>query len=412
MELTAEQIIAKDMVLDWLDNSDEQVLVIGGYAGTGKTTIGRWLQDNIGGTMFSAFTGKAVNVLRQKGCIDVQTIHARIYRPAKRDKGPLEALQDQLKEAQDLNQTFLIPELETAIEEMEEEMAKPTFVKNEKEVQPFIVIDEYSMLNQEMIADLKEVYEKILCLGDPAQLGPVGKTERSKQDAICPLVPAFTLTEVHRQAEGSGILHAASLIRQGGTPQFCDWGDFRYIPRDQLTEEDMVRADQIIVGRNATRHDINNWFREREGRAGRLPQAGEKMMCLRNFKELGLFNGMEVTVAEDAINSETNREAYMCKFKGINLPEQMKMGETNPEQPLSCWRGELVGEQFKWANKALRGLKQFTFCHAITCHKSQGSEYNEIIVFHEPLGKNAEEMARWLYTAITRGKLKVTLVQP
>lgn len=403
--LSEKQQEAADAVVDWLE-TDEKVFAIAGYAGSGKTTIGRWLQDEIGGASFCAYTNKAANVLRSKGCREVTTIHKAIYEPTSRDKTELHNLRAELQEAKERGNAFDVARLKRDLAQMEEEMAKPAFKVQETEgKRPFKIVDEYSMVNQEVFSDLTNIYEKVLYFGDPFQLSPIGNTERSKEKAYCPVKPNIILTEIHRQAEDSNILHAAKLVREMKTPQFCDWGDFRCIPRHALTDEDLLAADQVICGYNRTRHEINDWYRKQYGYRTPLPRAGEIMMCVSNHNDVGLYNGMILEVVQDAVYHPVKSNAYLCKFKGINVDL------VDGEQPIECWIGELTGEQFRWADKSLRSLKRFSYCHAITCHKSQGSEYDNLIVFNEPVGDDATEKAKWLYTAITRGKKKVTLVQ-
>lgn len=415
INLSDTQMAVAQKIVAWLE-TDEKYFAVSGYAGTGKTTIGRWLQEEIGGASFAAYTGKAVSVLQGKGCRDVATIHASIYQPKKRSSEPMIALKKELESAEASGNQMAISSLKKQIEMMEEELAKPSFALREEGVRPFKIIDEYSMVNQEMFSDLCLSYDKLLFFGDPFQLPPIGKTDRSREPAYCPVKPSEILTEIHRQAADSPILHAATHIRNLVKPVFCDWGDFRYKPRWEISDEELFSADKVIVGRNATRNQINKWFRERRGIHTPYPRAGEKMMCLQNDKDLGLFNGIEVEVYEDAIPHPTKDYAYLCKFKDVNLD---MMGKP---VAMECWLGELMGEKFMWSDKRLRGLKQFTFCDAITCHKSQGSEYENVFIYNEPIavddtGKmTAEEKAimeaKWLYTAVTRGKKRVTLVQP
>lgn len=417
INLSDSQMDVAQKIVEWL-KTDEKYFAVGGYAGTGKTTIGRWLQEEIGGASFAAYTGKAVSVLQGKGCRDVATIHASIYQPKQRSSEPLVELKAKLKDAEETGNRTLIDTTKQAIALMEEELAKPSFALRDEGSKPFKIIDEYSMVNQEMFGDLCMSYDKLLFFGDPFQLPPIGRTDRGREAAYCPIKPSVVLTEIHRQAKDSPILHAATHVRNLVKPVFCDWGDFRYKPRWEISDDELFAADKVIVGRNATRHQINKWFRERRGINTIYPLKGEKMMCLQNDKDLGLFNGIEVEVAEDAIPHPTKPYAYLCKFKGINLD---MMGTP---VAMECWLGELMGEKFMWSDKRLRGLKQFAFCDAITCHKSQGSEFENVFIWNEPIvvddnkdkPMTEEEKtimaAKWLYTAITRGKKRVTLVQP
>lgn len=412
----AQQEVA-DKVIEWL-GTDKQDLVIGGYAGTGKTTIGRWLQDEIGGASFCAYTGKAVNVLRRKGCLEVSTIHQAIYKMASKDRTPLKELEQQLEDAKSSNAMQSVTILEKKIEDLKEELAKPNWVPKNDGVKKFKIIDEFSMLDFKIVDDLRRQYKKILWFGDPYQLPPIA-------DGGCPLKPDILLTEIHRQSENSPILKAATMLRMGKDLPLCDWGAFKFIKENDLTYDDMMSVDQVIVGKNKTRKFLNDWFRFNKGFSTApnklsfddcLPKKGENMMCMVNEHTLGLFNGMEVTVLEDAIAHPSKDYAYLARFKGVGKAQgSLELNEDDKEKALECWMGQITGEEFKWSDLRLRGLRRFDFAYAITCHKSQGSEYDSIVVFNEPVQSGdllrEESYRRWLYTAITRGKNKVILVE-
>ena len=178
---------------------------------------------------------------------------------------------------------------------------------------------------------------------------------------------------------------------------FGDWGDFSYMPMCDLSMDQAYGHDQIICGRNATRWAINDSKRSYLGIKGVLPIAGEEMMCLRNNKDLNIFNGMTLTVEENAHKLRDIDNKYIVKFKEL-------------KDEIMVWEGDILGKKFKWSDKSARSLQRFDYCHAITAHKSQGSEYNSALVIKEPIGDDDTMRSRWLYTAITRGKEKVTLV--
>lgn len=389
MQLGIEQQNAADRIIEWL-KTPEQCLVIGGYAGTGKTTVARWLQEQLGTITFACFTGKGAYVLRNKGCKSVGTIHSLIYRPIRPAQQPLLDLRAEMDKAAAEGNKLLLGKLVKDVEVLEEKLAMPAFEINEEAGGGLIIVDEYSMLNTEIVNDLKRTYKKILFMGDPFQLPPVS--------GECPLKPALVLEEIHRQAGDSAIIEYATKVRNMEHFSFGDWGDFNYIPECELTGEMANSYEQIICGKNATRNAINNWRRGYLGIKSRLPIAGETMMCLRNNKELGVFNGMELTVEEGAHKMSDNANRFLIKFKEL-------------KEEIMVWEGDILGQKFQWRDKSLRGLQRFDFCHAITAHKSQGSEFDSCLVMKEPIGEDATMRARWLYTALTRGKNKVTLVQ-
>ena len=173
----------------WLKSGRPQIFRLFGYAGTGKTTLARHIAEGIDGeTVFAAYTGKAALVLRNKGCTDARTIHSLIYR------------------AQDLDEEV------------------PSFVINEQSPAndaALIIIDECSMVDEELGRDLLSFGRPVLVLGDPAQLPPV-----KGGGFFTEAEPDFMLTEVHRQAADNPIVRMSMIVREGGRWFYVD-GDVR-----------------------------------------------------------------------------------------------------------------------------------------------------------------------------------------
>src|SRR5207244_8543304 len=123
-------------------------------------------------------------------------------------------------------------------------------------------------------------------LGDPAQLPPIqggGGLTGPEADAM--------LTEVHRQAQDDPIVRLSMMIRAGNTLQEGRYGESAVVRREAVDPARVIAADQILVGRNATRRAYNARLRQRRGFADALPIAGDKLVCLRNNRRKGLFNG-------------------------------------------------------------------------------------------------------------------------
>src|SRR6185295_1239954 len=149
-----------------------------------------------------------------------------------------------------------------------------------------IIIDECSMVDAELGRDLLSFNVPLLVLGDPAQLPPVqggGFFTEHPPDAM--------LTEVHRQAQDDPIVRLSMQVRGGERLTPGDYGLTQVVRRAALDPERVLSADQVLVGRNATRRAYNARMRERRGFAGSLPASGDKLVCLRNNKRKGLFNG-------------------------------------------------------------------------------------------------------------------------
>ena len=357
MILSPNQKEAYSSVMDWHKNGGK-FFSIAGYAGTGKTTLARYIAQEIDRdrTIFCAYTGKAANVLKEKGCPNAGTIHSYLYK---------------------------------WIETKDE---KPVFGLNHESCfldAPLVIVDEYSMIPDDIIDDIHKMAKKILYLGDPFQLPPVRKTNTI-------IEPDIFLTEVHRQALESPILRAATNVREGHKLKHGDYGDFRYARHEDCADDALQEADQVIVGRNATRREINSYF-IRLLNFSEIPQGnGEKLICLRNKKEKGLFNGM-IGSCDSAYDHEKDYFRMDFNCDGDPYPDlKVRTGPFKGEDQQN-FMGDFKSELFDYA-------------YAITCHKSQGSEFKNVLIFNEPIGKTHEERQRWLYTALTRAQNRATLV--
>lgn len=341
-----------------------QVFRLFGFAGTGKTTLARHLAAQVGGlTCFAAFTGKAALMMRRNGCEGASTIHSLIYQVVESTDGSVKFVLD--------------PESPAAEAEL-------------------IVVDECSMVDEELGRDLMSFGRPILVLGDPAQLPPVksaGFFTESEPDVM--------LTEIHRQAEGNPIIQLATTVRTGGRITLGQYGTSRVIERGILTPEEVLAADQILVGKNVTRHAYNRRIRSLRGFTEALPEVGDRLVCLRNDRTLGIFNGGLFTVTETLPRKSRGDSVVMMvaseDFPG-RAPIEVKVRK-------EFFLGGV--EELDWRD--LKNGQQFDFGYALTTHKAQGSQWESVIVYDES-GSFRDDWRRWLYTALTRASDSLTLV--
>lgn len=394
MELSQEQTDAFDAVMAF-HKTEIQEFVLDGYAGTGKTTLAKYLADAFGpdNVSFCAFTGKAANVLREKGCADANTLHSNLYQLISHDKEGIELLEKSIDESRKSGNSTLASQLSDELAERRMKHLQPKYQLNmhsKLKDKSLVIVDEYSMLGDKLIADLRKVAKKILYIGDSFQLPPV-KDE-------CSLKPDYKMVEIHRQALDSAIIRNSMKIRQGETLIFCQENDFDYLPKRQVAPELYSSVDQIIVGVNKTRMEWNKRFRQLRGiDPNSLPKKDEKLICLKNNHEAKLFNGMVGTAARDA--KRKNKDFYTLDFENSS--------------GLNVWIGDTEGTGAKYDayNKLHQSLDRFDFGYAITAHKSQGSEFENVLVYNQPIGKGIERQ-RWLYTSLTRARKHCTLVEP
>ena len=363
------------MVNRWIKQGDGQLFRLFGYAGTGKTTLARHIAEGVDGdVLFAAFTGKAAQVLRSKGATKASTIHSLIYRP----RGE-ETIED---------------------EETGKKNVSPTFSLNRQSAvskADLIIIDECSMVDEELGRDLMSFGTRILVLGDPGQLPPV-----SGGGYFTDHEPDFLLEEVHRQARDNPIIEVAQMVREGRQIMHGNYGStVKVISKAQVTSELVLDADQVLVGTNRTRRRYNLRLRELKGFEGPLPAAGDKLVCLRNDNAKGLLNGSlwQVTSAPRTVKQSMNL-LVRAEDEGIERNStKIKVLKSVFEDP---------GAEIPWQQR--RRHDDFDYGYALTVHKAQGSQWDKIVLFDESFAFR-EHRQRWLYTAITRAAEQLTVVK-
>lgn len=382
LQFSPQQTEALRLINDWILNPLQQVFYLAGYAGTGKTTIAKELAVHF----YAAFTGKATQVLASKGCNPARTIHSLIYRTKAQSGELLREMVRDLEDKEKEPEKFAadIEKLKNSIAILKKEMQKPFFTLNhESDLQDhhLLCVDECSMVDEAMGKDILSFNSLVLVLGDPAQLPPVrGRGYFTNQP------PDFTLTEIHRQARGNPILDLATIVRQG-----------QQVPKDhpfkvKPTADLAMSADQIIVGRNRTRHAINKRVRELHGRTDPLPVRGDRVVCLRNNHDLGIMNGQLFDVEKVHDISHEDSEILL----------ELKDGPV-----VSAHKAVFYGEEVPvWLK---RDAEEFDYGYAITCHKSQGSQWDRVLLFDESSAFKGDA-AKWLYTGITRAAKELLIV--
>ncbi len=391
-----QQQTALDRVGRWLKTRDKPVFQLAGYAGTGKTTLAKHLAATVNGPVyFAAYTGKAAHVLTKSGATNVSTIHKLIYTPKDKSQQRLKELQAErarLLTHKPVPET-LVEKVDAAIKAEQINLARPMFQLNTESPlfeAALLVVDEYSMIDEQMGEDLLSFGCPILALGDPGQLPPVGGTPFFKNK------PDILLTEIHRQAQDNPIIWMSKEVREGRVLRPGDYGASRVIPYGRLPREELrdmvLSTDQLLVGRNATRITSNGRARELLGRTNALPQEGDKLVCLRNNHEVGLLIGQLWKVRRDTI------------FDGDYVIMDIE-GEDGAKVEVSAHPHYFHGNKPEYWER--KDAEEFDYGYALTVHKSQGSQWNNVLLFDEWYGKDRKE---WLYTAITRAAERIDIV--
>jgi len=418
---------------DWFlhRTEEQQVFRVFGYAGVGKTSITSYAIDELGldtmakgadgivsgsdGVLYAAFTGKAALVMTRKGT-PASTIHSLIYRVSEARPDEIERVKQEIAEIR-----AKLPALDPAVRLFEEsrlrsleirldDIHKPRFVFNEQSIvrdAALIVLDEVSMVGDDMARDLLAFGKPILVLGDPGQLPPI-----KGEGAFTKAAPDVMLTEIHRQAGESAIIRLATMARQGLTIPYGKHDAYVWkMPRHSVTPPQMLRGGQVICGRNATRIQLNIAMKRAAGFNGVYPTGEprngqpEKIICLKNRHDLGIVNGMFLEL------SDVRDENEICFSASIRTEDGDSVGGTDSEAArYVIYKGHFDDhvqrdpERDRRDHWIKKGLIEAVWGYAITCHKAQGSQWENVIVYDDGLGRTAEDRARWLYTAITRAE--------
>jgi len=382
--LSADQKRALKKLHNWAKKAETPSISLGGYAGTGKTTLigvlrKKLQKERLGMSVaFASFTGKASQVLRssleeQKAFFPEDscgTIHSLLYSPNISDDGELTG-----------------------------------WVRSKKIMADMIVIDEASMVTKSVWLDLCSFGKPILVLGDHGQLPPIGGDFNLMEN------PDILLEKIHRQAKGNPIIALAQAAREQGyikpgkyAKSVIKFAHNVHDPSDIGEAQERLLEnfhDEMLVlcGRNSTRVALNQAIRLKLGHEGATPESGEQVVCLKNFYGKAnepIYNGM---VGKVVSMMETGNHWYDAT---IDFPSEGRHFD-----------GRICRSQFNSPSfiDKVDGVsrkeigERFDFGYALTVHKAQGGQARTVVLFEERFrDMSDEDWKRWLYTAITRAR--------
>ncbi len=481
INLTHDQRIALEKLHVFLE-SNERVFILKGYAGSGKTTLLKgfveYLQSLGKKYQLMAPTGRAAKVINQKTGFGAATIHKGIY--------SFEELQE-IKQGENENDVSFLYQYK---------------IRNNPDVHDSVlIVDEASMVSDivsqgeffrfgsgYLLRDLLSygriqeatATSKIIFIGDPAQLPPIGMNFSPALDSnylsqtYKVSVSQAEMKEVKRQDANNGILIAATKIRQCLTSGFFNYFDLRENGKDIFnpayqdyleTYKSQQEQKIIICYKNKTALDLNRDIR-RDKYGDDLPiQASDTVIIGSNNYRLGIMNGEFAIVSEASPSVESRDVSFYIEkgktktikltWRGISLVlpdennqpkiingfilENYLYGDNylKPEEQRALYvdfknRHPKLKEGTEEFKEAIINDKYFNcillkYGYAVTCHKAQGGEWANAIVFwdkgtkenfnfyespHERSGKTNPEFYRWAYTAVTRASKKLFCVNP
>lgn len=366
MTLSPQQDQAFRAFKAWLADPDRKpFFYLAGYAGAGKTYLAKTFAAEVPKAVYAAFTGKAALVLAGKGCHPASTIHSLIYKAEEDGQGITR---------------FRLNRHDSAILSAD-----------------LVVIDEVSMVGEELGRDLLSFEKPILVLGDPAQLPPVG----DGAGLFTKGEPDFMLTEIHRQAEGNPIIRMSMIVREGGRLEPGAYGASQVLRRNDVTRGMVLGADQVLCGMNKTRRSTNAKIRNLIGysREGSRFVEGERVVALKNDKDTGLLNGSIWRVDEIEFSDPEETEMVITPLDA-GMTVRSAVIRTN-----HLW---LEGRERELTPDQARKYQPVDYGYCLSVHKAQGSQWDDVLIFDESFVFK-EDRARHLYTAITRAAKRVTV---
>jgi len=247
----------------------------------------------------------------------------------------------------------------------------------------------------------------VLAIGDPAQLPPVGD-----KPGLTVGEPDYFLNEIHRQARDNPIIRLSMDIRQGKLIRPGKMGDQVRIVR-RRDDDWTLNSDydaQVICGTHKKRWALTGEIRKMCGYTSTGPEEFEPLMVCKNSKKApALVNGSFVTCVEGPGDLMEGDSSFDIKIED----------EDGTQYNLTCDQGTFEEHFLKQRDGATAGkfqafdAKRFNeildWGWVITAHKSQGSQWDNVIV-HDESGVFRQDADRWLYTAVTRAAEELTVV--
>ena len=446
---TLKQNIFFQMISEFLtDKNDEQIFVLKGYAGTGKTTVISTIVNSLNDINMKAVllapTGRAAKVIANYSNKPAFTIHKRIYFP-KKGKGGGVSFTTQANKFK--NTIFIVDEAS-----MISDVAADSKLYENGSLLDDLIFYIYNGQNCKMIL-----------LGDTAQLPPVQMEVSPALDTDSlalhydKTVLSIELDEVMRQEEKSGILYNATQLRELLKETFLTDIQFKvkgFKDIVRLTDgydiQDAIQSAYsnysiedtcFIVRSNKRANQYNQQIRTRILDKDSELSVGDYLMVVKNnyfwLKETDeagfIANGDIVEVVEIFKFVELYGFKFAkVKIRMVDYPNQkpfetiMLLDTISSESPsltyeesntlyqevMKDYEGEPQYRKFlKVKNNEYFNALQVKFSYAITCHKSQGGQWNTVFIEQPYLPDGITvDYVRWLYTAVTRAKDKLYLI--
>ncbi len=374
------------------------ISVITGGPGTGKTTImgvlGEYFRRSKISCVFAAPTGRAAKKLSEACGSEASTIH-RLLGVRRTINTDDEDLPDD-KSGQYNSLLF-------------------AHGKDNPIICRVIVIDEMSMVDTMLMRHLLDATDKgtsIILVGDPDQLPSVGCGDILRDLLSCKSIPAIRLDALHRQADDGSIAANANLILEGNEPKSMG-DDFEII--SCKTEEEAQETIARLVLEHKNEDLICLTPTKNENVALGTVQLNKLIQALEVKDDIKVLKRGQSLVLHIGDKVMQNKNDYSTEWIDPVTGEVLQgifNGELGVISDIDPLKGSvtITFDEGKTAEYKGKLLDNIDLAYAVTVHKSQGCEFDRVII---ALGKmNALLYKRsLLYTAVTRGKMNVTIVE-
>lgn len=469
MVLTHCQQRALERLMRFLDDKNAKAFILKGYAGTGKTTMMRKFIEELSNrrknVLLLASTGRAAKILANTTGRSTRTVHSEIYQFAD--------LNNDLEKMATERETHEIDKTGQLL--LNFGLVKKQYLPDEEEIENYYIVDEASMLSDmeeksptqavfgsgKVLTDLltHDAKGRYIFVGDYCQLPPINQrispalTAEYLKEKFSIEVYEAELTQIVRQGEGNDIALSAQKIRQlYASPQPWKWAKFpmkgysnihllnsqtelinRYI---QTVKEHGYNEATLLCFSNKQCDITTQILRPAFGHQTSQLETGDLLLVTQNNLLTGLMNGDLVTITEvmtmerragltfvkvevkelftgrvysqfliaDVLYSDQTN-LTQAQHKELFMDFYYRMKDKGIKQKSDEFKRQMLNDPYLNALRAVFG-------YALTCHKAQGGEWNNVYLdipksvpaLHKPY------VYQWIYTAMTRTKQELYIV--
>lgn len=463
-ELFFQQSVAFNLLQRFISGSNSRIFILKGYAGTGKTTLMsgfiKWLREQHLTWVLLASTGRASKVLSDKTETLSNTIHSFIYifRDWDDDLDSLLNKEDKL-EVNDKGQISLLFDLKVVGSNLENIyiVDEASMISDTSDANSSFA----KFGNGKLLTDLLRFDAKgrFIFVGDPCQLPPVGQgfspalSKEYIEKTFGEKVVEYEMTEVVRQAKKNGIIDASLKLRfLRDTNPAVKWASLPLKGHSNIvlheSHASLLRMyinkvkefgfDYTTLLCQTNRHcsDLNRILRPALGLDSYSLAVNDILLVTQNNNLTGLVNGdiikvnrignrirrcdlsfvnvevqelvskriSEVLLIENILGSMvTNLNSK--QHKDLMVDFYLRMKSLGIKQKDEAFKIRMLEDPFLNALRSVYG-------YALTCHKGQGGEWNEVFLYldNKIHGIPKPEIYQWLYTAVTRAKVTLHIV--